>query len=48
MNNLINILGCGKIHERINNDMLVLRISKFQDIYSKIIPLLNKYKIKGI
>jgi LAGLIDADG endonuclease len=48
INSLINILGCGKISEPINRYMVILRISKFQDIHSKIIPLLAKYKIKGI
>lgn len=48
MNNLISILGCGKIHERIHRKMIDLRISKFQDIYTKIIPILNEHKIKGI
>ncbi len=48
MNSLMATLGCGKISKRTNRDIITLRISKFQDIYSKIIPLFNQYEIRGI
>jgi len=48
LNNINNTLGCGTIFERINKDMIILTISKFDDVFSKVIPLLNEYKIEGI
>jgi hypothetical protein len=48
MNYLISILGCGKVLPHSNGKAVNLSISKFDDIYYKIIPLLNKYKIGGI
>jgi len=35
ISSLIDILGCDKISERINRDMVILSISKFQDIIVK-------------
>ena len=48
MNNLINTLGCGIISKRSNQNLITIRITKFEDIYNKIIPLLMQYKIKGV
>jgi len=48
MNILINTLGCGVISRRSNQNLVVLRITKFEDLYKKIIPLLIQYKIRGI
>jgi LAGLIDADG endonuclease len=47
MNNLMNILNCGIVSKNSNNTV-VLTISKFKDIYNKIIPLFNEYNIKGV
>lgn len=44
---LKNTLGCGVLYEKYVN-VTVLRISKLEDIYRIIIPLFNKYSIKGI
>ena len=48
MDNLMNILNCGTLSIDYNNNMAVLKINKFRDIYNKIIPLFNKYNIKGV
>jgi len=48
LNNIKNTLGCGTISERINKNMMILTISKFADIFKKVIPLINEYKIEGI
>lgn len=48
INNLMNTLNCGGVSKDSNNNAVVLTISKFKDIYNKIIPLFNKYKIKGV
>jgi hypothetical protein len=48
VNNLINTLECGIISKRSNQDLVTLRITKFEDIYNKIIPPLMQYKIRGI
>jgi hypothetical protein len=47
MDNLKNYLNCGIVLKHSNNTV-VLTISRFKDIYNKIIPLFNKYNIKGI
>jgi LAGLIDADG endonuclease len=47
MNSLISTLGCGIISKRFNQDLITIRITKFEDIYSNIIPLLMQYKIRG-
>lgn len=48
INNLIKALDCGIINKRSNQDLVVLRITKFEDIYNKIIPFLKQYKIRGV
>jgi hypothetical protein len=47
MDNLMNTLNCGIVSKHSNN-AVVLTISRFKDIYNKIIPLFNEYKIKGV
>lgn len=47
MDNLMNTLNCGAVSKNSNN-IIVLTISRFKDKYNKIIPLFNKYKIKGV
>lgn len=48
MNKLIDLFNCGNIFKHSNKKAIVLSISKFDDIYFKMIPLFNKYKIKGV
>jgi len=47
MNSLKKTLECGTIYKDHNN-AVVLIIYRLKDIYSKIIPLFNKYNIQGI
>ena len=47
MERLVNSLKCGAVHVHSENSVLY-QISKFEDIYSNIIPLFNKYPIKGV
>ena len=47
IDNLMNTLNCGIVSKNSNNTV-VLTISRFKDIYNKIIPLFNEYKIKGV
>jgi hypothetical protein len=43
----MNTLNCGTISKDSDN-AVVLTIYKIKDIYNKIIPLFNKYKIRGV
>jgi hypothetical protein len=47
MKNIANALKCGNVYKH-SKDGVVFMISIFEDIYSIIIPLLNKYQIRGI
>jgi hypothetical protein len=47
-NKIKNVLECGFIHNYSKGNAILLRIRKFEDIYNKIIPIFNKYKIEGI
>lgn len=47
-NNIKKTLNCGNIFKHSTKNIIVLSISKFEDIYYKMIPLFNKYKIIGI
>jgi hypothetical protein len=47
MNKLMNNLECGFITTH-SKDAIVLVISAFKNINNNIIPIFNKYKIKGI
>jgi hypothetical protein len=47
MNSLKETLKCGIVFEHSKNAVL-LRVRRFKDIYSKIIPLLNEYCIQGV
>jgi hypothetical protein len=42
----MNTLNCGNIYK--DNNTVILTIYKFKDIYNKIIPLFNEYKIRGV
>jgi hypothetical protein len=48
MNNIKNVLSCGFINKYSKKNIIVLRISNFEDVYYKIILIFNKYKIIGI
>ena len=43
----MDTLKCDVI-SRHHNNAVVLTVYRFKDIYNKIIPLFNKYDIKGI
>ena len=47
MKSLIVYFGCGNIYNS-NDAAFVYQVSKFSDIYDKIIPFFNKHKIKGV
>jgi hypothetical protein len=47
MDTLRSTLNCGIVSKHSNNTV-VLTINKFKDIYNKIIPLFNEYKIIGV
>jgi LAGLIDADG endonuclease len=47
-NNIKKTMGCGIISKRSNQDIVTLKISKFRDIYFKMIPLFKKHGIEGI
>jgi len=46
--NILNTLKCGYINNKHSMNAILLVISKLNDIYNKIIPLFNQYKIEGI
>lgn len=48
MNKLVDSLDCGKVTNHSNGRAVVFRVSKFEDIINKIIPLFNQYNIEGI
>jgi len=48
MNNIKNILNCGNTFKYPYENIIHFTISKFEDIYFKIIPLFKKYNIEGI
>jgi len=41
-------LGCGNIIKSLTKNIIKLNISKFEDIYYKMIPLFKEYDIEGI
>lgn len=47
INKIKNYFNCGYVIKYLNKNAVDLRISNFEDIYYKIIPLFNKYKIRG-
>ena len=47
MKSLIVYFGCGNIYKS-NDAAFVYQVSKFSDIYDKIIPFFNKHKIQGV
>jgi hypothetical protein len=48
MKMLISNLGCGKIELMLKQSAVYFVVVKYQDIFDKIIPLFDKYPIKGI
>ena len=48
IDNLMNTLKCGIVSKNYSNNMAILSIHKFKDIYNKMIPLFNEYNIKGV
>jgi hypothetical protein len=48
MNNIKNVLDCGAVYKYDYENVVYLRISKFKDIFFKLIPLFEKYNIKGV
>ena len=45
---IIEILKCGNIYRKTGRDVYDLRVSKFGDITSKIIPFFKKHQIIGV
>lgn len=48
MEMLISTLGCGRIELRLNQSAVYFVVTNFKDVFEKIIPLFNKYQIKGV
>jgi hypothetical protein len=48
MEMLISTLGCGKIELMLKQSAVYFVVVKYKDIFEKIIPLFDKYPIKGI
>jgi hypothetical protein len=46
MEKLVEYLGCGFISER--GDIVDFHVTKFNDVYHKIIPFFEKYQIIGV
>jgi hypothetical protein len=47
-NRIKNVLECGFITKPSKRNIIKLNIYNFKDVYNKMIPLFNKYKIIGI
>jgi len=45
---LISRLGCGKIELMLKQSAVYFVVVSFKDIFEKIIPLFDKYPIKGV
>nr|YP_010722997.1 homing endonuclease [Leptographium procerum]WDW21002.1 homing endonuclease [Leptographium procerum]WDZ67184.1 homing endonuclease [Leptographium procerum] len=45
---LITTLNCGKLELLLNQSAVYFVVTNFQDIFDKIIPLFDKYPIKGV
>jgi LAGLIDADG endonuclease len=41
-------LNCGTIYKFSTKNIIILKVSKFKDVYNKMIPLFKQYHIKGI
>ena len=46
MRNLIEYLDCGNLYKK--RETFEFIVTKFTDIFYKIIPFFNKYKIEGV
>ncbi len=45
---IMEYLFCGKIQVRTDEEAVEFRVSKFEDIFTKIIPFFDKYPILGV
>jgi hypothetical protein len=48
MEMLISTLGCGRIELMLKQSAVYFVVTNFKDVFEKIIPLFNKYPIKGV
>ena len=48
INALSNILGYGTVFKHSTRNFATFIVSKFEDIYDKIIPMFNEHKIEGV
>jgi hypothetical protein len=48
INNIRNVLSCGFITKDLKRNIIVLKVSKFENVYNKMILLFNKHRIIGI
>jgi hypothetical protein len=48
MKSLINTFGCGRIELNLSKSAVYFVVTRFQDITDKVIPLFDKYPIKGV
>lgn len=47
MRNLIEYLGCGNVNRRSREESVDYLVTRFEDIYEKIIPFFAKYPVLG-
>jgi hypothetical protein len=45
INALVNILGYGTVSKHSTRNFVTFTVAKFEDVYGKMIPLFNQYKI---
>jgi hypothetical protein len=48
MEMLIYTLGCGRIELMLKQSAVYFVVVNFKDLFEKIVPLFNKYPIKGV
>ncbi len=48
MRSLVDYLDCGKVFVRSNNTAVDFKITKFLDLYDKVIPFFQKYPLHGV
>jgi hypothetical protein len=48
INSLLNYFNCGMIEENPKRSVVDFRVSKFEDIIKKIIPMFNSYPLIGV
>jgi len=47
-NSIKKTLNCGTINKFSTKNIIIFKVSKFKDVYNKMIPLFKQYHIKGI